>query len=170
MLRSAPRQKSGYAVSGILKQMHEVVIDEFDRHLGGEASPAFYRHLESCGACRAEVAELEMLSGMFEDLKPQTDAVFEPPPGFYNRLEYRIIEQRRGFAWGFFAASEAFFRRIAFASLLLLAGLGTVLVMRESSEVREDAAAIMAQHDHSPSEPESADRDRLLTALASYHE
>ena len=150
--------------------MHEVVIEEFDRHLAGEASPAFYRHLECCEACRTEVAEPEMLSGLFEEMKPPVEAAFQPPPGFYNRLEYRIIDQRKGFAWGLFAASEVFFRRIAFASLFLLAGLGTMLVMRESSEFREDATAIMAQHDHSPAEPESADRDRLLMALASYHE
>jgi len=63
-----------------------------------------------------------------------------------------------------------FFRRVAFASLLLLAGLGSFLVTRESSFSGADAASIMAQHDPVADHSESSDRDRMLVTLATYHE
>ncbi len=78
----------------------------------------------------------------------------------------RINAKRRG---GLFAPGAVFFRRIAFASLLLLAGLGSFLVSRESSFSGADAAALMAQHDP-VADHSDADRDRLLVTLADYHE
>jgi hypothetical protein len=52
--------------------------------------------------------------------------------------------------------------------LLLLAGLGSFLVTRESSFSGADAATIMAQHDPVAAHSD-ADRDRLLVTLADYH-
>jgi hypothetical protein len=59
---------------------------------------------------------------------------------------------------------------VAFASLLLLAGLGSFLVTRESSAGGADAATIMAQHDVNGVHSESSDRDRILVTLATYRE
>ena len=147
--------------------MHDIVVDEFERHLSGEASPAFYAHLDDCPDCRAQVARMDEISLVVRELR-QVDAAPEPPLGFYNRVANRIVEDQRKEAWGLFSPGAAFFRRIAFASLLLLAGLGSFLVTRESAAGGQDAAAIIAQHDVSADHAASADRDRLLVTLATY--
>ena len=154
--------------------MHDIVIDELETHLSGggvrkPASRAFYEHLDACPACRAEVAEMDSLTLLLREMRPAEDAAPRLPLGFYNRVRYRIIENQRREAWGLFAPGAVFFRRIAFASLLLLAGLGSFLVSRESSFSGADAATIMAQHDPIAAHSD-ADRDRLLVTLAAYHE
>jgi hypothetical protein len=159
--------------------MHDIVIDELERHLsgGGEsrnASRAFYAHLDVCADCRAEVAGMEHLSMLMRELRfdheNAAEAIPQPSLGFYNRVRDRILEKPRKEAWGLFAPGTAFFRRVAFASLLLLAGLGSFLVTRESSFSGMDAAAIMAQHDPAAVHSEASDRDRMLVTLATWHQ
>jgi len=161
--------------------MHDIVVDELERHLSGNASRAFYQHLDICRDCRIEVAQMDDLSTLLRELRFDADAVrvkpgcspiVEPSLGFYNKVTYRIVEHQQKEAWGIFSPGAAFFRRVAFASLLLLAGLGSFLVTRESSVdgVGADAAAIMAQHDPGVEHPEGSDRDRMLVTLANYHE
>jgi hypothetical protein len=159
--------------------MHDIVVDELERHLsgGGEfrnASRAFYAHLDICAECRAEVAGMENLSMLLQELRfdqeNAADAVPQPSLGFYNRVRYRVLEKQQKEAWGLFSPGAAFFRRIAFASLLLLAGLGSFLVTRESSFSGTDAASIMAQHDPVAVHTESSDRDRMLVTLATYRQ
>jgi anti-sigma factor RsiW len=157
--------------------MHDVVIDELEMHLGGggvyrNASRAFYAHLDQCDACRAEVARMEELSSLFRDLRtdPVYDNVPQPSLGFYARVRNQIFEKEQKQAWGLFSPGAAFFRRVAFASLLLLAGLGSFLVTRESSFGGTDAASIMAQHDPVAEHSESSDRDRMLVTLATYRQ
>ncbi len=158
--------------------LHDIVIDELETHLSGggvarRASRNFYAHLDTCSECRAEVAEMDELSRLLRELRPAENSVdspaIEPSLGFYNRVRYRILDHQRHEAWGLFSPGAAFFRRIAFASLLLLAGLGTFLVSRESSFSGADAASFMAQHDP-VADHSQADRDRLLVTLANYHE
>ena len=157
--------------------MHDLVIDELEQHLGGggvyrTASRAFYAHLDECAVCRAEVAQMEEVSSLFRELK--TDPVYESVPqpslGFYARVRGQIIEKEEKHAWGLFSPGAAFFRRVAFASLLLLAGLGSFLVTRESSFTGTDAATIMAQHDPVAAHSETSDRDRMLVTLATYEQ
>jgi hypothetical protein len=167
--------------------MHDIVVDELERHLAGggayrNASRAFYAHLDACADCRAEVAAMDHLSMLLREFRfdPENaaeyaaggvdDAVPQPSLGFYNRVRYRIVEKRQSEAWGLFSPGAAFFRRVAFASLLLLAGLGSFLVTRESSFSGTDAASIMAQHDPVAAHSESSDRDRMLVTLATWHE
>ncbi|HEX4275072.1 MAG TPA: hypothetical protein VHZ74_06940 [Bryobacteraceae bacterium] len=159
--------------------IHDIVIDELEQHLSGgglsrNASRAFYAHLDGCAECRTEVTQMEELSVLLRDLRfdPEVagETVPEPSLGFYNRVRYRIVDRSRKEAWGLFAPGAAFFRRIVFASLLLLAGLGSFLVTRESSFKGTDAASIMAQHDPVSVHSESSDRDRMLVTLATYRE
>jgi hypothetical protein len=153
--------------------MHEIVVDELERHLSGNASRAFYDHLDLCEPCRTEIARMDELSALLRDLRPMAtgdDSPPQPSPYFYNRVSWKIVEDQPRGAWALFSPGTAFFRRIAFASLLLLAGLGSFLVSREASFSGADAAAIMAQHDPAISHSESADRDRMLVTLATYHE
>ena len=169
--------------------MHDIVVDELERHLSGggvykNASRAFYAHLDVCAGCRAEVAEMDGLSMLLRELRwdPENaagnaaeqgtgaQALPQPSLGFYNHIRYRILEKQQKEAWGLFSPEAAFFRRIAFASLLLLAGLGSFLVTRESSFSGMDAAAIMAQHDPAAVHSDASDRDRMLVTLATWHE
>jgi hypothetical protein len=158
--------------------MHDIVVDELERHLSGSASRAFYQHLETCGECRSEVTQMDDLSTLLREFRfdsetaPATGAANNPEPslGFYNKVTYRIVEHQQKEAWGLFSPGAAFFRRIAFASLLLLAGLGSFLVTRESSFGGADAAAIMAQHDPAVEHANGSDRARMLVTLANYHE
>jgi hypothetical protein len=159
--------------------MHKIVIDELERHLSGNASRAFYDHLDLCEPCRTEIARMDELSALLRELRPAVagepgidgrDAAPQPSPYFYNRLTWNIVENQQRQAWGLFSPGTAFFRRVAFASLLLLAGLGSFLVSREASFSGTDAAAIMAQHDPVASHSESSDRDRMLVTLATWHE
>ena len=113
-----------------------------------------------CGSCRFDP---ENAAGI-------QDTIPLPSLGFYNRVRYRIVEKQQKEAWGLFSPGAAFFRRIAFASLLLLAGLGSFLVSRESSFSGTDAASIMAQHDPVAAHSESSDRDRMLVTLATWRE
>jgi len=151
---------------------HDIVAEELDRHLEtGAASRAFYQHLESCVPCREEVAQMEELSGLLRQFRLEPELTpAEPRLGFYSRVAGQIVETQRREAWGFFSPGVAFFRRIAFASLLLLAGLGSYLVARESSFNNDDPASIMAQHDSSATQADSAERERLLVTMATYGE
>ena len=109
--------------------MHDIVVEELERHLSGDASQAFYDHLDACADCTAAVVAMSEISVCLRELKAD-EAVPEPSLGFYNRVANRIVEDQRKEAWGLFSPGAAFFRRVAFASLLILAGLGSFLVTR----------------------------------------
>jgi hypothetical protein len=120
---------------------------------------------------------MESFAMALRDLRAVPGEAPEPRLGFYNRVASTIVDNQRREAWGLFSPGAAFFRRIAFASLLVLASLGSFLITRESAAGGVDAAAIMAQHDSRNAQYEPAgpapsddDRDRLLVTLASYHE
>jgi len=148
---------------------HGIIEEELESHLEGKASRAFYEHLSACAECAATVASFDDVSLAVRSMKAETFDVPEVPLGFYNRVAAGIIENRRADRWGsIFSPGEAFFRRIAFASLLLLAGLGAILATHPSDDSGRDAAAIIAQHDPTSAHGESADRDRLLVTLTSY--
>jgi hypothetical protein len=154
--------------------MHDAAFNELERHLSGNASSAFYAHLAVCEECRVEVGEMEGLSALFRELRTDLEAAPQPRLGFYNRVAGQIIEHERKDFRGLFAPGAAFFRRVAFASLLILAGLGSYLVSHEASFAvtggGSDPATIMAQHDPNLDHPAGEDRDRLLLTLANYGE
>lgn len=150
---------------------HDIVIEELERHLSGNASAAFYRHLDVCEECRAEVAAMSELSTAVHVFKVEPELVPEVSQAFYSRVADRINQKQQQEAWGLFSLGELFFRRVAFASLMLLAALGSYLVTRETSYTGENATAIIAQHDTSPeTHQEGQERDYMLVTLASYHE
>ena len=147
--------------------MHDIVMNDLEKHFTGDAPQTFYAHLEICAVCREEVAEMDRLCLVLQDLKPEDAGHPEPSLGFYNRVAGNIVDRQNKEAWGLFSPGAAFFRRIAFASLLLLAGLGSFLITHENIDSGTDAVAIMAQHDDRPSD---SDRDRILVTLASYNQ
>jgi hypothetical protein len=150
--------------------MHEIVTSDLEKHFSGNAPASFYEHLRGCPACSAEVAAMDDVFAVLHEMKADAETAPEPSLGFYNRVVGNIVDRQRKEVWGLFSPGAAFFRRIAFASLLVLASLGSFLVTRESSEGGADAAAIMAQQDSPGAHSDTADRDRILVTLASYNE
>jgi len=149
--------------------MHDVVVNELEEHLAGNASSAFHGHLASCHDCRAEVESIAGVSELVAELRFGPETVPEVSPFFYTRVAAGIVEHQNTGHWGLLAPGAAFFRRIAFASLLVLAGLGSYLVMSQSDvSAGTDAATIMAQHDATADHAASSDRDLMLVTLASY--
>jgi hypothetical protein len=160
--------------------MHDVVVDGLERYLQGEASPAVTAHLASCAECREMVEEMAGISASLRELgclalDSLADEAPQPAPGFFLKVEAQILAEQQTRVWGIFSPGPAFFRRIAFASLLLLAGLGGFLVTHESETlpVNEEAAAIMAQQNPGYEdfvEPVTTNSGsaHLLVTLASY--
>src|SRR5271165_3295877 len=158
---------TGQGTPGTGRYMHSA-MNELEKHFSGNAPQSFYDHLASCQECREEVAAMDECALVLRELG-DPGAAPEPRLGFYNRVAGEIVEHQRKEAWGLFSPGFTFFRRVAFASLLVLAGLGSYLVANESSFVvgsGTDAATIMASHDSSADHAESSDRDRLLVTLA----
>lgn len=151
--------------------MHDPVVNELENYLAGMASPAFHGHLASCQTCRTEVESIAEVSRMLALLREDPEHAIQPSPFFFTRVAAGIVEHQNTDHWGLLAPGAAFFRRVAFASLLLLAGLGSYLVMREGDiSTAADAVTIIARHDATADHAASADRDVMLVTLASYGE
>jgi anti-sigma factor RsiW len=153
--------------------MHDAVVNELEQHLAGTASTAVQAHLAACPECRTEVESIVRVSQLLEELKADPQTAAEPSPYFYTRVAASIVEHQNTDHWGLLAPGAAFFRRVAFASLVVLACLGSYLVMREGdvSPARgTDATAVIAQHDATADHAASSDRNLMLVTLASYGE
>ena len=155
--------------------MHEAIVGELEEFLAGAASVQVQRrvraHLDACEECRTEVAEMEEIGQLIRSLKPVEEMA--PVPGFYARVSSRIESQRPVGIWNALI-DPAFFRRTAFACLMILALLGSYLVSRESdygytSPSPEVVIAIEQSQPLSPENPVQ-DRDMMLATLASYQQ
>jgi len=151
--------------------MHAVVMESLEEYLSGTLTPAALReikaHLNGCDMCRQEVAGMEEVSEMFSAFRV-ADPV-QPAPGFYAKV-MREVGQRQtvpSFA-GFFALDFAFGRRLVFASLLMLAALGSYLVTYESGYPGGlSPETVMAQQD-SPAYDNARSQDNMLATLTAY--
>ena len=157
--------------------MHDAVVNELEEHLAGTASTEFHAHLAACPACRTEVESIARLSQLLAELKSDPETAAAPSPYFYTRVAASIVEHQNTDHWGLLAPGAAFFRRVAFASLVVLACLGSYLVMREGDVLSNaalardtDATALIAQHDVTDDHAASSDRNLMLVTLATYGE
>jgi anti-sigma factor RsiW len=153
--------------------MHQVVVDGLEEYLARTASAEVRQrleaHLESCAACRTEVAEMRQIADMFAVLKAGQEIA--AAPGFSARVWNTIEAQRPAPFWGVLL-DPAFFRRTAFACLMILALLGSYLVSRETeygygSPGPETVIAI-ERNDPGYVDDPVQDRDMMLVTLASY--
>jgi hypothetical protein len=151
--------------------MHDVIENGLEEYLGGQVRRDFQAHLAECEECRLEVRQFEELSGMFQVLRePET---IQPDPGFYFRVTQTIEAQQQPSLWSIFSLDAVFGRRVAFASLMTLALVGSFLVSNESGYDNPGVngpEAAMASHDVSIPHESSVDRDRMLVTLASYQQ
>jgi len=143
--------------------MHQVILDRLEEYLSGcPGSREFTAHLETCEKCRTEVREMQALSGTLAAFRAPEELA--PPAGFYARVSERVDAQRRRSFWGLFSLDPGFERRVAFASLMTLAVLGSYLITRETdySAGPPNPEVIMAQ------QAPTGNPDSMLATLASY--
>ena len=144
--------------------MHQVIVESLEEYLSGVLTPAeqreFDAHLEICVECRREVNGMMDVSSLFETLRAPVDTAV--PANFYARVVAQLNQAQAPSFWSLFSLDAAFGRRVAFASLLTLAILGSFLVSRETgySPGPSSPEVVMAGH--------STDRDAMLVTLASY--
>jgi anti-sigma factor RsiW len=151
--------------------MHDVIENGLEEYLGGQVRRDFQAHLAECEECRVEVRQFEELSGMLHALREPEPV--QPDPGFYFRVTQTIESQQQPSLWSIFSLDAVFGRRVAFASLMTLAIVGSFLVSSESGFENPNVngpEAAMASHDVSIPHESSVDRDRMLVALASYRQ
>jgi anti-sigma factor RsiW len=149
--------------------MHAVVIESLEEYLAGALEPAAQRtvqeHLSACEFCREEIRSMQAVSRLFFSLRSEETP--EPAPGLYARVIEQVGRQKAAtpsFA-GLFALNFAFGRRLAFASLLTLAVLGSYLVSRESGySGGPSPEAVMAQQE-SPAFASAPAQDNMLVTL-----
>lgn len=151
--------------------MHDEILNELEGYLSGEpVSRSFTQHLEVCPPCAAEVAEMEQLSLSFHTLRIEEAEALTPSLGFYAKVARTIEAEQKSPVWGLFAPDLQFFRKVAFASLMLLAVLGSYLVSRESDLASSLNAeqATLTEHNSTVPHESPADRQHILVTLAAF--
>jgi anti-sigma factor RsiW len=151
--------------------MHAVVMESLEAYLSGALEPADRRdieaHLSNCEMCRKELRGMREVSQWLVSLR--SEEVLAPAPGFCARVIEQVGERKAvpSFA-SLFALDLAFGRRLAFASLLTLAILGSYLVSRETGyPTGPSPEAVMAQQDSPAFDSDSAG-DNMLVTLTAY--
>jgi hypothetical protein len=143
--------------------MHQVILDRLEAYLGGTpGSREFTAHLESCHECRTEVREMQEISSAVAALRTPEEIV--PAGGFYARVAQRVEAERPRSIWSLCLLDPTFGKRVAFASVMTLAVLGSYLITRETEYSAGPARpeVIMAQ------QAPAGDPDLMLATLASY--
>jgi hypothetical protein len=154
--------------------MHDEILNELEQYLSGEpVSRSFTQHLKVCPPCARETNEMEQVSESLHSFRLEETEAIQAPLGFYAKVARTIETEQKSPLWGLFAPDLQFFRKVAFASLMLLAVLGSYLVSRESDYASSAALeqATLTEHNVSAgSGPHDspADRDHILVTLAAY--
>ena len=144
--------------------MHPVIIEGLEQYLAGAPTRTFSDHMRGCESCRLEVDEIRAVSSLFPLLK--NEAPIEVPAGFYARLSQRIELETRSSLWNFLV-EPLFARRVAFASLMLLLGLGTFLATSETGFRLGPSPEMVMAMENEPAQ-NLPDRDMMLVTLASF--
>jgi anti-sigma factor RsiW len=152
------------------KRMHGAVLDRLEDYLSGTLKPADHReieaHLSTCEVCREEVQSMQELSECMAFLRPEES--LEPSPGFYAGIVQEVGRQNAPTFASLFSWHFAFGRRIAFASLLVLAVLGSYLWIGESVyPAGPTPETVMAQQE-SPAFESGPAQDNMLVTLTAY--
>ena len=151
--------------------MHGALTDRLEEYLAGTLEPVvrreFEAHLKACETCREEVHGMQELSDCLAFLR--SEETITASPGFYAGVMERIGQRTSAptftslLSWRF-----AFGRRMAFASLLVLAILGSYLWLGESIYTAGPTPeAVMAQQE-SPAFESRPAQDNMLVTLTAY--
>jgi anti-sigma factor RsiW len=153
--------------------MHAVVMDSLEEYLSGALEPAAQRavdgHLAGCAACREEMKSMQEVSLLFGTLR--TGEAFEPSPRFTASVMQHVTELKPEPSFASrFALDLVFGRRLVFASLVMLAVLGSFLATREAQySAGPSPDAILAQQDM-PAFDSAPSQDNMLVTLTAYEQ
>jgi anti-sigma factor RsiW len=156
--------------------MHAVVVDSLEEYLSGTLEPAEQRkieqHLSTCQMCGEEIRAMQDVSELFVAFQPEE--VLEPSPVFYASVMRQVSEQQEesssSFA-GLFSLDFAFGRRLVFASLMVLALMGSFLLSRESGNpTGPSPVSVMAQENSPEFDSAPAPNNMLVTLTAAAYE
>jgi anti-sigma factor RsiW len=151
--------------------MHAVVMESLEEYLAGTLEPADTRrieeHLNNCPTCRQETREMREVSFLFGSLRSEEN--LQPSPGFYGRVMETAGAARPAPSLAtLFGFDLIFARRLAFASLLTFAVLGSYLISRETAYAGAPSPeAVLAQQD-SPAFDSAPAPDNMLVTLTAY--
>jgi anti-sigma factor RsiW len=153
--------------------MHAVVMENLEEYLSGALEPAAQRdievHLNSCTMCREEIHSMQDISQLFGSFRSEEE--FEPSPSFYAGVMGRVGEREAAPSFAkLFTMEFAFGRRLAFASLLTLAVLGSYLVSNEIEYPGGPSPEAVMAEQNSPSFDSSPARDNMLVTLTAYEQ
>jgi anti-sigma factor RsiW len=153
--------------------MHAVVMDSLEEYLSGTLEPAVERtieaHLSVCQACREEVRSMQDVSQLFVSFRAEEEVA--PSARFFAGVMQQVEAQRPAPSFASLLALDfSFGKRLVFASLMMLAVLGTYLVTREVEyPAGPTPERMMADQQPSPSLP-SAPEDNMLVTLTAYEQ
>jgi len=150
--------------------MHQTIQDGLEDFLADACDPLdrarIEGHLRQCVECRREVDAMKEMSSLFETLRsPEPPA---PPIGFYAKVSARIEQQRSESFWTALL-EPAFGKRLALASLLALAMLGTVLISRETEYATGPTPEMILAAEHDTPAP-AMEPGQMLFTLASHRQ
>jgi anti-sigma factor RsiW len=151
---------------------HQVIQDHLEEYLAGTLSGGMLSqvesHLSTCAPCRQDVEAMRGMSAMFLSLR--NDEVVEASPNFYAHVSRQVaaVEEERASSIWAALFDPIFIRRVAFASLLVLASLGSYLVSQEA-DYRTGPTPEMVLALDSETPPPLDARDHMLVTLVSYN-
>jgi anti-sigma factor RsiW len=152
--------------------MHAVVMENLEDFLAGTLEPVDRReieaHLSACEDCREEIHEMQDVSQLFVALREEED--WQPSPGFYAGVVRRVEQQARPSFAGLFSLDLVFGRRLAFASLVMLAVLGSYLVAREGVYPTGPSPDSVMAEQNSPSFDSAPAHDNMLVTMTAYEQ
>jgi hypothetical protein len=151
--------------------MHNVVEKGLEDHLAGSVNREFDSHLAQCAPCREEVEGMMQVSGLLAALRADNEVA--PPLGFSSRLLGSIQDRRRRSIWSVFTIDPSFIRKLAVASLLILAAFGSYLASQPEDPlalIRHTPEAVMASHDPAAAPDDPQHMNGMLMTLATYQE
>jgi anti-sigma factor RsiW len=153
--------------------MHRVVVENLEEYLAGTLEPVDRReiesHLSACEDCREQMSEMRDVSQLFVSLRQEEE--WQPSQGFYAGVVRRVETQavKPSFA-GLFSLDFVFGRRLAFASLVMLAVLGSYLVTREGEYPGGPSPESVMAEQNLPSFDSAPGHDNMLVTMTAYEQ
>jgi anti-sigma factor RsiW len=177
-------QEIRHNLEGLLDSEDSLKSNHYLKGSGPRLSAELEAHLGECAECSGELQALEAQSQLLRTLRSSRDV--EPRAGFYARVIERI-EAQPASIWSVFL-DRKFGLRLAVASAVLVALLGTYLVTSEPSspEFASSPAVVLTDTPRATEASNQApnqraieqedglhqrqQRDAVLVDLASYHQ
>jgi anti-sigma factor RsiW len=154
--------------------MHAVVVDSLEEYLSGTLEPAVQReieqHLSACDMCREEIRAMQDVSDLFVAFR--SEEVLESSPFFFASVMRQVSQQpqEKPSVTSLLSFDFTFGRRLVFASLVVLALMGSFLMSRESAVPNEPSPVSIMAQENSPEFDSAPAHNMLVTLTAAAYE